>query len=51
MRGGPLNGRLMAWSGPLMPCIVEGKRVGSYHWIVDYWEYEQEEDNVETEQA
>jgi hypothetical protein len=41
MVGGPLDGRIMAYGGPVMPCINDrGKRVGSYIWDEDHWEYD-----------
>jgi hypothetical protein len=41
MNGGPFNGRIMAYGGPVMPAINEkGKRVGSYLWDEDHWEYD-----------
>jgi hypothetical protein len=43
MRGGPLDGRVMAYGVPLMPMYGDkNERVGSYHWIDDHWEYEPE---------
>lgn len=44
MRGGPHDGRIMAYGGPVMPAIDStGLRIGSYIWDEDHWEYEQEE--------
>jgi len=41
MNGGPLNGRIMAYGGPVMPALDEkGKRVGSYIWDEDHWEFD-----------
>lgn len=40
MNGGPLSGRIMAYGGPAMPAIVDGKRVGTYVWDDDHWEYD-----------
>jgi hypothetical protein len=47
MNGGPLNGRIMAYGGPVMPAIVDGERVGSYIWDEDHWEYEKDDGRVE----
>ena len=52
MRGGPLDGRLMAWGGPVMPMFDDtGLLIGAYFWIEDHWEYEDEQRNAENEQA
>lgn len=41
MVGGPLDGRIMAYGGPVMPAIDDtGKRVGSYMWDEDHWEFD-----------
>jgi hypothetical protein len=41
MVGGPLDGKIMAFGGPAMPCINDkGKRVGTYVWDDDHWEYD-----------
>jgi hypothetical protein len=41
MNGGPLDGRIMAYGGPVMPAIDhKGKRIGSYIWDEDHWEYD-----------
>jgi hypothetical protein len=48
MNGGPLGGKIMAYSGPLMPCYDDtGLRIGSYIWDEDHWEYESEQDDVD----
>jgi hypothetical protein len=42
MCGGPFDGRIMAYGGPAMPAIVDGRRVGTYCWddIGECWEYD-----------
>lgn len=41
MVGGPLDGRIMAYGGPVMPAIADdGQRLGSYVWDQDHWEYD-----------
>lgn len=41
MNGGPLNGRIMAYGGPVMPAIdKDGRRMGTYVWDEDHWEYD-----------
>jgi hypothetical protein len=42
MNGGPLDGKIMAYGGPAMPAIVDGKRVGTYAWdeVSECWEYD-----------
>jgi hypothetical protein len=42
MRGGPHDGRIMAYGGPVMPVLSEGGRIGTYIWDEDHWEYERE---------
>jgi len=42
--GGPFNGRIMAYDKLLMPTLDHsGKRIGSYIWGGDHWEYEKED--------
>jgi hypothetical protein len=44
MNGGPFNGRIMAYGGPVMPAYDDtGLRIGSYIWDDDHWEYESEQ--------
>ena len=41
MRGGPHDGRRIAFGGPVMPCYDDtGLRIGTYFWVEDHWEYE-----------
>lgn len=50
MRGGPHDGRIMAYGGPVMPALDDtGLRIGSYIWDDDHWEYEKEEGDANDE--
>jgi len=41
MNGGPLNGKIMAYGGPVMPALDKtGRRIGSYVWDDDHWEFD-----------
>jgi len=45
MRGGPFDGKIMAYDKTIMPVNNNGKRVGAYFWDEDHWEYEHDEDD------
>lgn len=43
MNGGPFCGRIMAWDSFAMPALDDtGKRIGTYVWDEDHWEFDAE---------
>jgi hypothetical protein len=46
MNGGPHNGKIMAFGGPVMPVFDStGRRLGAYIWddVNEVWEYEKDD--------
>lgn len=43
MRGGPYDGKVIAFNSLLIPVMIDGLRIGAYVWAEDHWEWESEE--------